>query len=503
MTAVLNMRNRKADKFLIILLASALILLISPPAAAEENGEELTLSESLEIALEENRGLKSSRAELRGTETLVDMAEAARYPNISISTGYTRMGGDDEMDFDIDEEEDQDPPQLPDLEDIEIEDIEEYIDYITGEFARETSQVMQEEMAAAFEQPDSIHHTEISLQQPLYTFGRISGGIEQAESAYEAGRAGFEDDRQELTHEVITTYHDVILAREMVSVQEDLQRQLEGHKETVEANLDAGTVTELDLHEAEVALSEVEQELLEARTALKTARDGFKILLGLDQRAEVRLTPGDEQMLQDLEKKALELARGDQELDLADNPTLEQLDHQLEASRTGVDVAEAERYPTIALAGSYSWEDEDFGFENSSWSVSLNVSMDIFDGGQRRAEIEQADAELEQLKYSQEELEDSLRMEARRSLNALSDALSRQELAEEMRTEAEKRVELAELRYEEGVGVSTDVLDARTEKTQARVAGREADFARIEAIADLYLALGEMDKLFEEVSRGL
>ncbi len=98
------------------------------------------------------------------------MAEAARLPNISISSSYMRFGGDQEQfDFEIDGSNIQD---------------------IAGEFGFPLDDDAADEIAGSFtdifgpigegfEQPDSIFQTELSLQQPLYTFGRISSGIDQ------------------------------------------------------------------------------------------------------------------------------------------------------------------------------------------------------------------------------------------------------------------------------------------------------------------------------------
>ncbi|MFN2364781.1 MAG: TolC family protein, partial [Halarsenatibacteraceae bacterium] len=225
-------------------------------AASYQN---LTLEESLEIALENNRGLLASGEELKGVETSIEMAEAGRYPNISLSASYLRMGGTDSETIEMDN---QTPPGM-------------------GEFIEQLNQ--------AFAQPDTAFQTELSLQQPLYTFGRITAGIEQAEAGYRAAEAGFEGDRQELIHEVITTYNNVLLAEKMLELQHDIKEQAEGHLEVVESNLDAGMVTELDRHEARVALSEVEQEIVEAESNLALAKEGFRSLLGLERGTEIGL----------------------------------------------------------------------------------------------------------------------------------------------------------------------------------------------------------------------
>ena len=431
--------------------------------------QSLTLEESLEIAMENNRGLLASGEELKGVATSIEMAEAGRYPKISLSASYLRMGGTDSETIEMDN---QAPPGM-------------------GVFIDQLNQ--------AFEQPDTAFQTELSLQQPLYTFGRITAGIEQAEAGYRAAEAGFEGDRQELIHEVITTYNNALLAEKMLELQHEIKEQAEGHLEVVDSNLEAGMVTELDRYEAKVALSEVEQEIVEAESNLAMAKEGFRSLLGLERGTEIGLAGSGEGAFASLEAEVLAEADRNELIDLEDNPRLEALDQQQAASEASMELAEAERFPTLALVGNYTWEDEEFGFANNSWSLGINLSFDIFDGGQRQAEIKQAEAELKQLEYEQEEAEDGLYIEAQRALNAFYDAISQEELTAEMEEQAEKQLDLAELRYSEGVGTSTDVLDARAGYSQARLAAEEARFKRIEALADLYLVLGQAEQLVEEV----
>ncbi len=462
------------------------MLVFGPARAGAVDYENLSLEESLEIALENNRGLLASGEELKGVRTSVDMAEAARLPNISISSSYMRFGGDQEQfDFELDGS-----------------DLANEFDWMSDEFGEEIAGSFNEffsSIGEGFEQPDSIFQTELSLQQPLYTFGRISSGIDQARAGYSAAEAGFEGDRQELIHEVITTYNNVLLAEELLELQHDIKEQVETHLDVVQSNLDAGMVTELDRHEAMVALSEVEQEIVEARSNLKLAREGFRSLLGLERGIEIGFAGSYDEAFINLEDEVLKMAEENELIDLEDNPQLEALAYQREASEASLEMAEAERFPTIAMVGNYSWEDEDFGFEDSSWSIGVNVSFDIFDGGQRRAEIEQAEAEMRQMEYNRQEAEDGLYIEANRALSSLNDAISQEELTAQMQEQAEEQLRLAELRYSEGVGTSTDVIDARAGYSQARLAGEEARFSRIEALADLYLVLGRTDKLLEEV----
>ncbi len=427
-------------------------------AAINRPEKELTLAESIDLALEQNQGFKAAREELKKQEATLSMARAARRPELTLSSSYARF--DDDFGA-------------------------------GGGLAEE----LGFELNGGAE---SRHTTDLNLQQPLFTFGRISGRIESSEAALRAGEAGYAGERQDLIHEVIILYHNLILSEEAVRVQKDYLRAIESHKEVVEANLEAGLITRLDLYEVRVALSEIEQKLIEAESDLKLARSRFSSLLGLPAavRPTAALKPGDR--FENLEDELLLLGEEDI-IDLSENFQLENLSHRLQASEARTEAARAERYPTIGLSGNYSREDDGFGFDESSWSAAVGLSLNLFDGGQRKAEIEQAVSEMRQLDHLRLDMDSRLQVEARRALSALSDARARQKLAREMRREATERVKLAELRYSAGVGTGTDVLDARAEKSRALLTGSQTDFRRVEAAADMYRVLGRIDKIYEEV----
>ncbi|GEM_PF-1242589 len=483
----------KRDKFFDLTIISIFLFLLfigsivlSPSTLGAENFTDLTLADSLAIALENNRSLLATGQSLKSIESTVRIAESAKYPSLSISSNYLRLGGDmDQFDFEL-----------------EASTMEDYFADIPEEWAEDLADFSNDifsMLGEGFEQPDSVMQTELSLQQPLYTFGRISSGIAQAEAGYQAAEADYISNRQNLIHEVIINYNNVLLARELLNLQYDINEQLKGHLEVVEANLEAGMITELDRHEAKIALSEAEQEIIEARSNLNLAREGFRSLLGISRESDISLSKGEDQSFASLEKEVLSKAEDSELIDVADNPQLEALSYQQEVAESSLTMAEAERFPTITMMANYSWEDEGFGFSDSSWSLGVNVNFDIFTGGQRQAEIKQSEAEIKELEYNRQEAEDGLYIEANRALNALYDAKSQEELREEMILQAKKQLNLAELRYSEGVGTSTEVLDAHSGYSQARLTAKEARNSKVEALADLYLVLGEADKLVEEV----
>ncbi len=115
---------------------------------------------------------------------------------------------------------------------------------------------------------------------PIFTSGRISRGIDAAESAADAARndaAGVEID---IKIDVATAYVTVLMAQRGVEVTEKAVSSLSAHAEDVENLFDKGLVARNDLLSPRVALADVRQRLLQAQNGLDVARASYNRLLG-------------------------------------------------------------------------------------------------------------------------------------------------------------------------------------------------------------------------------
>jgi len=88
--------------------------------------------------------------------------------------------------------------------------------------------------------------------------------------------------KYEVEYQVIKSYFDVVLAREMLRLKKESRLVLEENLRIVENLYRAGSVPLFELLQAKVHLGDVEPEILDAETALATAEDVFSFALGGD-----------------------------------------------------------------------------------------------------------------------------------------------------------------------------------------------------------------------------
>jgi len=118
-------------------------------------------------------------------------------------------------------------------------------------------------------------------------------------------------------------------------------------------------------------------------------------------------------------------------------------------------------------------------------SLVLGMSLNLFSGGSTRAELIKTEYRRRQLLEQRARMEDEVRLEVEKNLLDLSNARERMNVAKDAVGQAEENLRINRVRYEEGVGTATEVLDAVTLLTTAETNHYRAlyDFRRAEASA--------------------
>lgn len=439
-----------------------LVFIVSSPVLAEEV---MTLEEALKLGIENNIGIKESEIEKRKAEIDLDSARRAVLPEITFSTSYTRLYLD----------EDDNMRGLP---------VVPQDPFGIGEILAQ--------MMAAMQPEEDNYQTAISVQQPVYLGGKLTIARQQAEKALELARLQQRQKKNELLFNIIQSYYNVLLAEERVRIEEEALELIREHKRIAEVSYKAGLSLKTDLLQVEIEENKAILSLESARNDLAMARRIFANLIGADIGDRVFVDP---ELLPEplLDKgEAINLAR-------ENRVEFKLLDINREILDLSIKMEDSTYLPNIVLIGNYQWQGSELKFDDGNGSITLALSMNIFDKGLSRNAKEKLKEELQKLALNRDNLEELLSIELENQLLRIEENKRNIELQRLNLQRAEENLALEEKRYQAGTGTNMEVLNAGMVLKTTRIASIQAGYQYEVSLYQLLEKTGRLIDYCEEV----
>lgn len=153
-------------------------------------------------------------------------------------------------------------------------------------------------------------------------------------------------------------------------------------------------------------------------------------------------------------------------------------------------------YPQVAAIASY-WRNGDSpladsnDFENDhNAALIVQATWTVFDGNKTRSRVGQAASEKRAHDQAIREVKDRLRVDIKSAWLNLGVAENTIKTAGDAVAQAEENLRITRLAYRQEAATSTEVLDARTDLTDARTRYYQALYGYLDAMAVLDRAVG-------------
>ncbi len=323
--------------------------------------------------------------------------------------------------------------------------------------------------------PLSTWITRVDLVLPVYTGGKLSARIGQAESMATAGELSFSHTREKITFETITAYINLAKAREHQALLEKAWASTAEHVRIAEQYAAQGIILEADVLQARVYLSEMDDLVTQAANGAKLAQATLNFQMGVDQTLPRELTPLPPAI------PVVGNLRSWISASLEDRQDLAAARSKLEAGRLEEKAARPGYYPEIAVLGHYDLYDNTiFGANGHSGSVMAVAKIDLWGGGSGTAARAAARHETASFEADIHRFEEGVRLEVQQAWFGLSSARTRHTTARTTQAAAKEAVRVRESRFKQGLDKMIDLLDAET-------ALREAEMRELVARYDIAL----------------
>jgi outer membrane protein TolC len=325
-----------------------------------------------------------------------------------------------------------------------------------------------------------------------------SGGISGSKTLYDAGRNRLSKGSQKLairqageseaevkisvSAEVKRAYSALLLAEKNVEVAEVRMKNLSEHLERAQGYYEVGTRPKIDVTKAETDLADARVSKLEVEAEEDVAREALLLAMGLPAGAI-----GDFALSTPLSVWSGDVPGPDEIADAVERrPDVTRSLLDVEAAKIAVQSAALTGAPTVSATTGGAYSGQDFPLRDS-FSAGLRAEFALYDAGERRADIETAEAKLGQSEASLETLRRQAIHEARSRASDLRNALVRAAAAEETLRYAGENLDLAKGRYDAGAGSPLEISDAVSDLAQAM-------YTRYKAVHDTQAAAASLEE---------
>jgi multidrug efflux system outer membrane protein len=322
----------------------------------------------------------------------------------------------------------------------------------------------------------------------LDIFGRVRSQSHAALQQYFASDAARVGVQISLVAEVANAYFNQRAAYEQINL---AQQTLDAVSETydlTQKRFDAGDVSELDLRSVDIQVQTAKAQLAAYKQRVAETNNALGVLIGAP-------VPGSLPEGRSLEGALVAEVRAGVSSDLLRRrPDILEAEHQLKAANANIGAARAAFFPRVTLTGSGGTASRSLGdlFQSgsSAWAFTPQISVPIFDGGLNKANLDAAEIRKQIEIATYEKTIQTAFREVADGLAARTGLAGQIEAYQGLVAAQEKRFELADARYRQGVDSYFEVLTAQQDLFSSRQTLIQLRLARAVNSIGLYKALG-------------
>lgn len=319
---------------------------------------------------------------------------------------------------------------------------------------------VQEQMEMAGLHSDRVFSNSVQVAFPLYTGGRIENNIEAAELGRDAADLTLEATRQGIKEQTTAAYFQILQFRNLIQVNKEAVDTLQAHLDNVNAQYRVGTVAKSDVLRSQVELANQQQALVNAQNNYDIAVATFNNIVGLptdtivDAKEDLSYTKYDISLPRCTDYALIHRPDG-----LAAERAWKRAEASMKAAKGGY-------RPQVNAVVARQWVgDEPFNTtlrttSTDGTTAGLSASWSIFDNNVTEAQVQQAKAAMRKAEQVLYQTQESIQLDVRSAYLNLIAAEQNIHTTKVAVDQAQEDYKIAQVRYSAGVGTNLDVMDA-------------------------------------------
>ncbi len=440
---------------------SAMIILLAITAHAQGK-RSLTIEQAIQIGMENSKALRTSQFKVLSADAKASETNTLGLPSLKFNGTYTRLSNV--------------PPEAVALP---------ANSFGPGFPPTDVNMVLS---------PTILNNYGLkgTLQQPLFTGGKISGAIDAASFSAEATKEDLKKDQADVLYNIKASYWNLYRAIEFKKFVDENVDQIKSHAVDAENLFKQGLLTTNDVMKVRVQLSDALVRQIDAKNDVQLAMYVLNNTIGLPLQTEIELASTihvvdrEWSSADDLIKSAFEK-----------RPEVLGMNARVKAGEAGLTSTRGGWWPQIYLIGNYYYNNPNqryFPVTNdfqNSWDVSISLSFDLWNWNQTGHQSTQAQAQLAQAQEGLSMTKDGITLEVTQSYLGIQKAKERKAVSEQGVAQAEENYRTMDGKYKQGLAANSELLDAEVALLQAKLNLTQSLVDYELAIAQLSRAIGE------------
>ncbi|MFA5094409.1 MAG: TolC family protein [Candidatus Omnitrophota bacterium] len=432
------MKNRA-----LLLMIFASLALVCACAQAEET---LTWEDCVREAAKNNPALISSKESVKSTEAAKSITASGLFPQVSASAGVTKSktetsgssGGDGNN---------------------------------GGGGSSNDSSV-------------NNYNYGVSGNQLIFDGFKTANQVNAASEDIKAAQENYKFTSSDVRLSLRTAFIELLKAQEGLRIKEEIYERRRQNFELVTLRYESGQENKGSLLTEQANLIQARFDVTQAGRDIDLSRRKLSKEMGRSDTSEIT-AKGDFKVAEEVREMP------DFSVIAQDNPSLKQLIAQKNSAIFNLKSARAEFMPEVTASGSAGRSDTNWPPENNNWSIGASVSLPIFEGGKRLADVKKATAQLNKAEADLTDGLNSVVETLQDRWTSLQQALDNVSVQKEFLTANEERAKITEAQYSIGFVSFNDWIIIENNLVDAKNSYLEAQANALVAEANWIQAKGE------------
>jgi len=323
--------------------------------------------------------------------------------------------------------------------------------------------------ATSINEVENYYNYALSIEQPIYRGRALVTGVELGELELESSKSAMVQTKSEIVLSVHEAYYNLLKARKFEEVAEQSLEERKSHLKDAKAYYKAGLIPKNDMLQSEVQMAGAEIERIRAMNLSAMALARLNTLLRRPVENEIQV--------EDILKYEPSEISFDLSVQQAKEhrPELKQSEIAIEQADKNITLSRAPYLPAVSVSANYLKQGDNFFAQEYPFGSSevktaqATLEWRFWAWGQSKNEIAVAKHNVKKAQEIEVDLLDNIILQVREAYLDIKEFEYNITVTEKAIEQAEEDFRINQSRYQAQLNTSTDVLDAQTRLTIARI----------------------------------